>query len=268
MFSAVKVLLAPSDFQARIWRWITAVIPMGSPAPGVSPLTPRSAGNSVTSQDVVSTVLTQASGTFTSSLRIKSAMPGRAPQVLWDVITLEAVYRLLYVTDQSIRAFFWGGGVLFCLFWVHMNVGFWEWSLVPPPPFSSAKGKSDPHLLVPGFHYQPVKWRHSAMSDSGWSPTRLLHPWDFPGMCTGVDCHFLLQGIFQTRDWTRVSCIADRSFTEFFLTVSKVVSQDVQFFIWPTWEAAAGEERSGDKDEMADLMGMTWKKPFYHIFLL
>ena len=26
--------------------------------------------------------------------------------------------------------------------------------------------------------------------------TRLLCPWDFPGNSTGVDCHFLLQGIF------------------------------------------------------------------------
>ena len=28
------------------------------------------------------------------------------------------------------------------------------------------------------------------------SPPRLLCPWDFPGKDTGVDCHFLLQGIF------------------------------------------------------------------------
>ena len=38
------------------------------------------------------------------------------------------------------------------------------------------------------------------MSDSLWphglQPTRLLHPWDFPGKSAGVDCHFLLQGIF------------------------------------------------------------------------
>ena len=26
-----------------------------------------------------------------------------------------------------------------------------------------------------------------------WQPTRLPHPWDFPGKNTGVDCHFLLQ---------------------------------------------------------------------------
>ena len=29
--------------------------------------------------------------------------------------------------------------------------------------------------------------------------TRLLCPWDFPGNSTGVDCHFLLQGIFPTQ---------------------------------------------------------------------
>ena len=35
------------------------------------------------------------------------------------------------------------------------------------------------------------------MSDSsqphGLQPTRLLHPWDFPGKSTGVGCHCLLQ---------------------------------------------------------------------------
>ena len=31
------------------------------------------------------------------------------------------------------------------------------------------------------------------------SPARLLCPWDVPGKNTGVDCHFLLQGIFPTR---------------------------------------------------------------------
>ena len=30
-------------------------------------------------------------------------------------------------------------------------------------------------------------------------PTRLLHPWDFPGNTTGVGCHFLLHGIFLTQ---------------------------------------------------------------------
>ena len=30
------------------------------------------------------------------------------------------------------------------------------------------------------------------------SPPRFLCPWHFPGKTTGVDCHFLLQGIFLT----------------------------------------------------------------------
>ena len=37
------------------------------------------------------------------------------------------------------------------------------------------------------------KWSRSVMSDSqrphGLQPTRLLHPWDFPGKSTGVGCH-------------------------------------------------------------------------------
>ena len=41
------------------------------------------------------------------------------------------------------------------------------------------------------------KWSRSVMSDSFWPhglwPTRLLHPWDFPGKSTGVGCHCLLQ---------------------------------------------------------------------------
>ena len=40
------------------------------------------------------------------------------------------------------------------------------------------------------------KWSRSVVSDSsrphGVQPTRLLHPWDFPGKRTGVGCHCLL----------------------------------------------------------------------------
>ena len=43
------------------------------------------------------------------------------------------------------------------------------------------------------------KWSRSVMSDSsrpyGLQPTRLLHPWDFPGKSTGVGCHCLLRNI-------------------------------------------------------------------------
>ena len=41
------------------------------------------------------------------------------------------------------------------------------------------------------------KWSRSVVSDSyrprGLQPTRLLHPWDFPGRSTGVGCHCLLR---------------------------------------------------------------------------
>ena len=41
-----------------------------------------------------------------------------------------------------------------------------------------------------------LKWSRSVLSNS-WrphvlQPTRLLHPWDFPGKSTGVGCHCLL----------------------------------------------------------------------------
>ena len=48
-----------------------------------------------------------------------------------------------------------------------------------------------------------VKVKLFIMSDSlqpyGLYPTRLLRPWDFPGKSIGVDCLFLLQGIFPTQ---------------------------------------------------------------------
>ena len=40
------------------------------------------------------------------------------------------------------------------------------------------------------------KWSCSVVSYSSWphglQPTRLLHPWDFPGKSTGVGCHCIL----------------------------------------------------------------------------
>ena len=65
------------------------------------------------------------------------------------------------------------------------------------------------------------------MSDSLWPyglyTTKLLCPWDSPGKNTGVDCNFLLQGIFPTQDGIRiccVSCIASRFFTHWAITVN------------------------------------------------
>ena len=48
------------------------------------------------------------------------------------------------------------------------------------------------------IQFSSVHFSHLVMSNSlrphRLQPTRLLHPWDFPGKNTGVDCHFFLQG--------------------------------------------------------------------------
>ena len=45
----------------------------------------------------------------------------------------------------------------------------------------------------PMHESEKCKWSHSVVSDSSWphglQPIKLLCPWDFPGKCTGVDCH-------------------------------------------------------------------------------
>ena len=50
-------------------------------------------------------------------------------------------------------------------------------------------------------------WSCSVVSDSlqphGLQPIRFLCPWDSPAKNTGVDCHFLLQGIFPTQGSNR-----------------------------------------------------------------
>ena len=54
-------------------------------------------------------------------------------------------------------------------------------------------------LPFPSPMQESEKWKQSssAMSESsrphGLQPTRLLHPWEFPGKSTGVGCHCLLQ---------------------------------------------------------------------------
>ena len=56
-------------------------------------------------------------------------------------------------------------------------------SYLPKPPPKSEVIQSCPTLCDP----------HELQ------PARLLYPWDSPGKNTGVDCHFLLQGIFPTQ---------------------------------------------------------------------
>ena len=60
---------------------------------------------------------------------------------------------------------------------------------------------SDQNILVPlvVVVVQSLS-RVRLLQPHGLQPTRFLCPWDFPAKNTGVDCHFLLQGIFLTQD--------------------------------------------------------------------
>ena len=62
-------------------------------------------------------------------------------------------------------------------------------------------------LLLLLFYFYLVE--ESCLTPQLWGlwPTR-LSPWDFPGRNTGVGCPLLLQGIFPSQDWTRVSCVS------------------------------------------------------------
>ena len=57
-----------------------------------------------------------------------------------------------------------------------------------------------------------VEVSHSVMSDS-LQPHGLYSPWNSPDNNTGVGSCSLLQGIFQPKDQTQVSCTAGGFFT-------------------------------------------------------
>ena len=69
----------------------------------------------------------------------------------------------------------------------------------PIPGFSRQEHWSGLPFPSPMHESEKWKWSRSVVSDSsrphGLQPTRLLHPWDFPGKNTGVGCHRLLQAI-------------------------------------------------------------------------
>ena len=63
--------------------------------------------------------------------------------------------------------------------------------------FSRQEHWSGLPFLSPMQESEKWKWSHSVVSNPqrphGLQPTRLLHPWDFPGKSTGVGCHCLLR---------------------------------------------------------------------------
>ena len=75
------------------------------------------------------------------------------------------------------------------------------------PPGSHVPGILQARTLewVAIFFSNAWKWSRSVMPDSsqphGLQPTRLLHPWDFPGKSTGVGRHCLLHS---RRGWVSI----------------------------------------------------------------
>ena len=69
--------------------------------------------------------------------------------------------------------------------------------LPPSLGFSRQEHWSGLPFLSPMHESEKWKWSHSVVSDPqrphGLQPSRLLHPWDFPGKSTGVGCQCLLR---------------------------------------------------------------------------
>ena len=67
----------------------------------------------------------------------------------------------------------------------------------PVPGISRQEHWSGLPFPFPMHESEKWKWSRSVVSDPqrphGLQPSRLLHPWDFPGKSTGVGCHCLLR---------------------------------------------------------------------------
>ena len=67
-----------------------------------------------------------------------------------------------------------------------------------PPSLGFSRQEHWSGLPFPSPMHESEKWKWSRsvvpnpQRPHGLQPTRLLHPWDFPGMSTGVGCHCLL----------------------------------------------------------------------------
>ena len=101
----------------------------------------------------------------------------------------------------------------------------------PSPGFSRQERWSG--LPFPSPMHETEKWKSSGsvVSDSsrhhGLQPTRLLHPWDFPGKSTGVGCHCLLQ--HKERSFIYISYVAISVYPSFLNTLSSATRRWFSF---------------------------------------
>ena len=80
------------------------------------------------------------------------------------------------------------------------------------------------------------KWSRSVVSDPqrphGLQPSRLLHPWDFPGKSTGVGCHCLLR-ILSIPTWKRCAVPVLSGFKNYSVPCVFQSLSRVQLFVTP-----------------------------------
>ena len=86
----------------------------------------------------------------------------------------------------------------------------WFWRRFLRVPWTAKRSNQsilkeiNPEYSLEGLYWSwKWKWSRSVVFGSlrphELGPTRILHPWDFPGKSIGAGCHFLLQGIFLTQ---------------------------------------------------------------------
>ena len=72
--------------------------------------------------------------------------------------------------------------------------------LLPHRSLQSIEKSSLCYTTGPYYCCLVVKLCQTLLRPNRLWPTRILYPWDFPGKNTQVSCHFLLQGIFSTKE--------------------------------------------------------------------
>ena len=83
----------------------------------------------------------------------------------------------------------------------------WTVAYHTPPSMGFSRQEYWSGLPFPSPMHESEKWKwsRSVVSESsrphGLQPTRLLHPWDFPGKSTGVGCHCLLHPLIIIKGW-------------------------------------------------------------------
>ena len=92
----------------------------------------------------------------------------------------------------------------------HVQLCATQWTAAHQAPLSLVFSRQEHWSWLPFpstmHESEKLKWSCSAVSDPqrphGLQPTRLLHPWDFPGKSTGVGCHCLLRkNLFTGQQW-------------------------------------------------------------------